>query len=972
LSPTTISPTANPTTIFPTTSPTTLSPTTISPSWKTIPPEKPSIFPFRAHLDDCPDDALVLAWDLTTLQVLASGEGIAPSNWIWGDGSTDITCYRLKKHLECVEFPDLCPRYEPGGFKDPDIFDANGDITVKNNYAFGSSGITIYRGIEGRVLVNCKSWQGEKWYLKADLVAKPGNLIWQDGESGTNSHYLTKFWQARYPAGCPPQMDDFAAALDQEIPLLTMGVSMDSCFEISGDALCFLGPVTAKDRAKLAAVCMEHPEHLFCDIIPKWFNKTYGPGPITATDVCRGQDLTVHADAGGRAVELRGSDKEYLYYYDPKKKIPFGLGGIIEYLGKLTVHEGKQDGPTPAPVKHGTPTPQPTMAPTFDIWPRCMPVRADLSTCPEDAPVALLNNSTRLEVVVCTSTAPPPSLLPRPIGFGSTCGRLRTFRECMEFPECPLSASVATFHESDLDDDGILKLSKYDLHPQGITVFPDANGKKYYNMFSRIWRSRSHNPYAGAWGPNLTLGGTEEFEYSGTLKAQKHGMLWVKFEPKLDVSSTTGHCRLDGLFDRVLPYPYEGYSPILQLPHSCVQGTIKCFPPPFDEKYRYDIIRKCRENPSNYWCDRVREWMGEVTRKPERKVKDECKGGGNIEIKYGSHTGVLWIEFRSAFEFLRASFRVLEVNPGFTAQPSRSPTKSESERPSLEPSRSPVERPLLSSNESYAPTATMSPSMAPGSIPVPFPPARNIKSLSARLANIARTIKLPDNHVPRYPFGFPFWLFVLFSVLSLLCCMGLTAGVTCAIISLIKRRMGSQPHRPRPRRLDDPSDRPRLCPSTCPKICTFCCRDPSRDGYAAADGEDDDMSQMMEQLEDLAELKDLNLEEDAVLAAAANAVDDNAAEAVLVQGVPIPAHTQEAIEMSEIHALEAKSDQIMSLTSHPHAGQMLPPVPLIEPSPDELEADGVNDVIQQLNATDDWERVPKMRSRHGNLPDVPL
>eukprot|EP00954_Amorphochlora_amoebiformis_P000759 58887-Amorphochlora_amoeboformis.AAC.1 len=32
--------------------------------------------------------------------------------------------------------------------------------------------------------------------------------------------------------------------------------------------------------------------------------------------------------------------------------------------------------------------------------------------------------------------------------------------------------------------------------------------------------------------------------------------------------------------------------------------------------------------------------------------------------------------------------------------------------------------------------------MAPGSIPVPFPPARNIKSLSARLANIARTVFL--------------------------------------------------------------------------------------------------------------------------------------------------------------------------------------------------------------------------------------
>eukprot|EP00466_Bigelowiella_natans_P000536 jgi/Bigna1/66456/fgenesh1_pg.1_\ len=234
LCPTTIAPTSTPTTV----SPTTCSPSTVTPTWFT--PGVPDLTDaVRVPLYACHPTARVIAWMPDRLEVIAVRDPTVT------DREREDTCWRLLKHVECGDFPELCSEYERNRpYTEPQVFGVYGkgddDVARRNiggiDYVLGNHRISVKR-FNGRVLVNAASWEyGQEWEVVADLDAGPHSLIYtaKQGEGGGPPVLMSKYKMLHNPeAECPPKVAKFARQLQTDVPLAIHGYDPFSCVQLS-------------------------------------------------------------------------------------------------------------------------------------------------------------------------------------------------------------------------------------------------------------------------------------------------------------------------------------------------------------------------------------------------------------------------------------------------------------------------------------------------------------------------------------------------------------------------------------------------------------------------------------------------------------------------------------------------------------------------------------------------------------------
>mmetsp|Transcript_23308 Transcript_23308/g.34894 ORF Transcript_23308/g.34894 Transcript_23308/m.34894 type:complete len:1053 (-) Transcript_23308:30-3188(-) len=837
----TVSPTSvSPVTRAPSVSPTTSTPTTIAPSWTATIPFVKTRLPARVPLYDCPDDAIALAYNYDRIEVIAHLTEDIPRNW---ENATSITsCLALRKHIECQDFPKLCKEYAiKHPFKELESFEVVDGVTIMRGYVFGSHQITVYRDDPSRILVSSGSWVGQPWSVTMNVTYSNNNMLWR----GVNS----KVWHANKPVRCPPKAKNFANALNLEVPLaLYDDVRTQECIEISGDPYCFAGPITATDRAKLHDVCSLSPDHLFCDIPEKWLNDTIIRGRhvyVTTKDHCANTIIRMRLGDGG-AIEVTSTAEESMYLWDPFKGMPLSLRNLIEYVSYLASYH--EPSPSRAPVPH-PPGQQPTSMHEADMWYHCKPVRISLDWCPDFTPVALLNNITHDEVIICTSDAPPRELRPRPIGRGSTCGELRRYTECQMLPGCPLTPNVDVYNVTNGTD--------FTLPPFTLTI---QDGLTYsFDMEARVMSTFSRRFdkmfYAGnpPWVPNTNIWIVES-SLSASLKTSNRSLLWTQdWDLKFNTTPSSRHCRLKDLFSYGLSNPPPGNSlPVLSLPHSCLTGLEECFPAPFDSSSRNELADICVSNPGHYWCKVADDWMTKITSSSVRVVNDECRGS-SVRLSYGSGNlrdtqkgfptrteeeirniaaeNWMRIEWEDGSEFFQISVRFIPL-PDYPPH-SDMPTASPTHLPSLSP---------LPGNDTRSPTVSNSPTSSPTTIDTGYyAPGEHFRKVSVNVVEIAKVLegiyptekkKNPEWWFPLTPF-YTYLLIALVSTLLLMCISALLAICGCC----------------------------KKCRDVCCK-----CGDSALGKYKKASTNDDDdgdvMEEMMLELDSLPDLKEVPLDDE--------------------------------------------------------------------------------------------------------------
>eukprot|EP00472_Partenskyella_glossopodia_P004603 CAMPEP_0197522102 /NCGR_PEP_ID=MMETSP1318-20131121/7289_1 /TAXON_ID=552666 /ORGANISM="Partenskyella glossopodia, Strain RCC365" /LENGTH=927 /DNA_ID=CAMNT_0043074343 /DNA_START=598 /DNA_END=3382 /DNA_ORIENTATION=- len=873
------------------------------------------VFPQRIDLDSCPELARVFAYNPGVNEVIAT---LQPNITV------GVTCYQLQKQVECIQFPRLCEGYPQISL--PVSYNIERDIVHDGDYIHGKYGISIYKTPTGRILIDSSGWGNYRWKVTANLSTEASNLLW--------TGFRIKYFLAKRPMGCPINIDSFARALDVEVPLLVRpsqhGRNESNCYELMGTPSCFSSRLSIAERFELGKLCGSDPSHLFCDMLPKWLNDTMNRNGTWGVDNCHflpdgggvaNRRVFMHALDGGDALEIR-STNEFFEVRNPHGDLPLELGMLISHIRRLAEYER-------TPTRRPSTNPQhgyrrPTPAPTMDLWRPCKPIRVKLEECPAITPVALfLNHTQHNEVIICSDT-PPMDFMPPPLGEGTTCGDLVQYFECMEIPGCPLSPLVESLQVENEKD--IIVLSEYQVGRSGISMRFHEDMVEVYGV---SWSPRA----SGRWGPALREGGTEERRISALVSPRSEGLLWGKdYLPKYSFSASNDHCSMNNLFSYGITHPFEGGPPVLALPSACVHGRSECFQVPYSEGSEEEISRICTEDPSNYWCARLRDWMTKVTESSYREISDECEGGGVAIVHWGRNSGkrfdidsddsgdVYWFELRKpqespdrnnvTFEFIRQTFQVISS----PLHPTRRPTFL-TEKPSPTPSLAPTLSPSIS-NSTLSPSGTFSPTSSPTLIEVVYPAADNVEESIIEIIKLVKGYHDDDDSDGEEPTMIP-WLIYLGAAGVFL--------VLCCILGLV------------------------VC---CVKKCCDACAK-SKLGYKRSSmvSEEDSMDEMMMELEDINGLAD---------EAMGNPLEKEPLERkeselrLSPEMVEVPLANSQAVE---VPILPAPGPDIKQKEKRVPEEQRVPArVEELCVSPN-LEGDTLTSVIQMINSNGSWERV---------------